>query len=341
MISAIVSAELQAAPREAPRYIGLAGTDPCRRRLCRWLALACLVAPASSAARLYAAEPPGPPDYTRAFYRGEYSQAIALATEILKDKPTDVPARIVHARAEAALGRFDAAFEGFREALRLAPHDPDALYYVGVTAGVLAQLEYERLLTLAPGSARAHQLLGESLEAQGRSLEAEAEYEAALEVDPGSVEVLAALGDLARTDLAQSKERFAEARAYYSRALERAPDNYDALYGLGACDAFADDHAKAVQLFRRALGADPDSAPVRLGLGISLLQTGQAAAAVTELETAAGLEPRMREAWYHLGRAYQALGRSREAELAFARVQELLREEREALEAAIEDPDRR
>ena len=26
-----------------------------------------------------------------------------------------------------------------------------------------------------------------------------------------------------------------------ARALERAPENYDALYGLGACDAFADE----------------------------------------------------------------------------------------------------
>jgi tetratricopeptide (TPR) repeat protein len=299
------------------------------------LTLACLVALAFSAVPLTARGSSALPAYERAFHRGEYSRAIALATEILKDEPTDVRARIVHARAEAALGRFDAAFEGFREAQRRAPGDPDALYYVGVTAGVLAQLEYERLLTLAPGSARAHQLRGESYEAQGLVLEAEAEFEAALEVDPDSVEVLVALGDLARSDLAQSKERFAEARAYYARALERAPENYDALYGLGACDAFADEHVRAVELFRRAVGADPDSAPARLGLGISLLQTGQAAAAVSELETAAGLEPRMREAWYHLGRAYQALGRSREAELAFARVQDLLREEREALEAAI------
>ena len=71
----------------------------------------------------------------------------------------------------------------------------------------------------------------------------------------------------------------------------------------------------------------PDSAPARLALGISLLQTGQAAAAVTELEEAARLEPRMRQAYYQLGRAYQALGRPAEAEAAFARAQELLEQE--------------
>ena len=29
------------------------------------------------------------------------------------------------------MGRFDAAYAGFREALRLDPRNPDALYYLG------------------------------------------------------------------------------------------------------------------------------------------------------------------------------------------------------------------
>ncbi len=135
-----------------------------------------------------------------------------------------------------------------------------------------------------------------------------------------------ALGDLAR----RSKLDFAEARTYYSRAIELAPGSYDALYGVGVCDSYAGDHAKAIESFRRALRVAPASAPARLALGISLLQTGETAAAVTELEEAAKLEPRMRQAYYHLGRAYQALGRSREAEVAFARVQELIQQERKA-----------
>ena len=306
--------------------------------LIRWLAFSCALTLGGVAPFLQARERP---EHARAFHRGDYPRAVALARERLEAQPTDVAARLVLARAEAALGRFDAAFEGFREALRLAPRDPDALYYVGVTAGVLAQLEYERLLALAPESARAHQLLGESYEAQGRAQEAEAEFEAALEANPDSVEVLVALGDLARSDLAQSKERFAEARAYYSRATERAPDNYDALYGLGACEAFAGKHAKAATLFHRAVRVAPDSAPAHLGLGISLLQTGEAARAATELEAAVGLEPRMREAHYHLGRAYQTLGRSQEAQAAFARAQELMREGREAVEAVITAPSSR
>ena len=269
-----------------------------------------------------ATQAPAIPEYARAFHRGDYARATALAAERLKARPTDVQARILLARSDAAMGRLDAAYAGFREALRLDPRSPDALYYLGIAAGALAEAEYGRLLEMAPASARAHQLRGRSYQAQGRSKEAEAELEAALAAGPPSAEVLVALGDLRRAKLS-----FPEARAAYVQAVELSPGDYDALYGLGVCDSYAGEHASAASLFRRALRVAPDSAPARLALGISLVQTGQTTAAVTELEEAARLEPRMRQAYYQLGRAYQALGRPRDAEAAFARSRELLEEE--------------
>ena len=65
------------------------------------------------------------------------------------------------------MGRFDAAYAGFREARRRDPRNPDALYYLALTAGALAEAEYARLVELAPGSARAHQLRGQSLRGAG------------------------------------------------------------------------------------------------------------------------------------------------------------------------------
>ena len=209
------------------------------------------------------------PEYARAFHRGDYARATALAAERLKARPTDVQARIVLARSDAAMGRLDAAYAGFREASRLDPRSPDALYYLGIAAGALAEAEYGRLLEMAPDSARAHQLRGRSYQAQGRSTEAEAELEAALAAGPPSAEVLVALGDLRRAKLS-----FPEARAAYSRAVELAPGDYDALYGLGVCDSYAGEHARAADLFRRALRVAPDSAPARLALGISLAADG-------------------------------------------------------------------
>lgn len=272
---------------------------------------------------------------SRAFHRGEYERALALATAELRMRPRDVSAQIVLARAQAALGRFDGAFEGFQKALRLAPGDPDALYYLGITSGVLAQAEYARLFALAPDSARVHQLLGESFLAQDKTAEAEKELREALEKSPRSVELLVALGDLNRKTL-----HYPEAQSYYEQARGLAPGNYDVLYGLGVCHTFRGEQAKAVALFREALRREPGSPSARLALGMALLQTGQPAEAAKELEAAAAAEPTMRQAHYQLGRAYQALGRTKEAEAAFARVQELLQQQL-AAEGGVPEPDPR
>src|SRR3989442_14398514 len=261
------------------------------------LALAGLLASGLGAGPLLGGPSPAPGEWTRAFHRGDYARAVALAGERIRIQPGDVQARIVLARAEAAQGRFEAAYEEFRKALRIDPRSTDALYYLGITAGVLAQSEYERLFGLAPGSARAHQLQGDSYEAQGQRREAEAEYKAALVASPKSVEVLVALGDLTRRDAA-----YDEAIAYYSRAAELAPRNYDVLYGLGVCHSFRQEHAKAVEYFRQALRRETESAPGPPGLRRSILQTGPTPAAVAAREAAKRLEPRRRQGAFPPGR---------------------------------------
>jgi tetratricopeptide (TPR) repeat protein len=255
---------------------------------------------------------------TRAFDRGDYAGAIALARRRVEAMPRDVAARIVWARAEAALGRFEAAYDGFREALRVEPHNADALYYLGITAGVLAQVEYDRLFAQAPGSARAHQLRGQSYQAQGRPHEAVAAYKSALEADPKSVELLVELGDLMRSQL-----QLEDAVTYYTRAAALAPRRYEILYGLGVAHSYRREYGPAIERLREALAVQPDSAPARFNLGRALLMSGDAHSAAAELEAVTVRQPRMREAYYMLGRAYHSLGRAEEAARAFARAREL------------------
>jgi tetratricopeptide (TPR) repeat protein len=281
--------------------------------------LAALAAAASATPPRGTVPPSETADAARAFDRGDYAQALTLARRRLAAVPRDARARLVMARAQAALGDFEGAYAGFRRALALDPRSTDALYYLAILGGVLAQGEYDRLLAQAPGSSRARQLLGDLHSAQHRPAEAEAEYKAALDGAPGSLEVLIALGDLTRR-----QSRLEEALAYYARAAEIAPKDYDVLYGIGVCRSYRQEYAAAIESFRAALGVDPSSAPARLALGHALLQSGQAAAAVPELESAARLEPRMLQAQYLLGRAYRLLGRTEEAGATMARVQQLV-----------------
>ena len=93
------------------------------------------------------------------------------------------------------------------------PADADLLYYFGLVTRGLAAKEFERLATMAPDSARVHQLQAEMLDAQERRADAEKEYAAALAAKPDLLEALLGLAKLQRIRLACE-----EARALYERA---------------------------------------------------------------------------------------------------------------------------
>ena len=161
-------------------------------------ALAGLLVTLAGASRPAAAAPADGAVWARAFDHGEYPRAIDLARRRLQAVPADTAARLVMSRAEAALGHFEAAYQGFRRVLSTDPRNTDALYYLTILGGVLAQAEYDRLFALAPDSPRAGQLLGDLAVAQERPADAEAQYKAALQSAPDSLDLLLALGDLPR-----------------------------------------------------------------------------------------------------------------------------------------------
>lgn len=70
---------------------------------------------------------------------------------------------------------------------------------------------------------------------------------------------------------------------------------------------------RALEYARRAAEVDPGSYKVQYALGWAMLEGGDAAGAVTALEAAVRLEPTISEPRFALSRAYQRLGRSRDA----------------------------
>ncbi len=305
------------------------GTGP--KKSAGWLIQFVGVVAALMAARpVCAQQTAGLAESTRALYRGDYGRAAALAADEIRVHPEDPAARILLARAEIAQGKFESAYQELRRVHRADPKNIDALYYLGRLCGILSQTEFQRLFALAPDSARVHQLLAESYQAQEDKAKAEEEYQAALKADPRSIEVLDALGDLVRFQF-----RFDEAISYYSQANKIAPHDYDSTYGLGASFLYRQDVERAIEQFRLALDIDPNSAAARLALGDALLRTDKPTEAVRELRAALTLEPAMRQAYTLLARAYQKLNRSAEAEAALKKANELTQREIESRESLL------
>ena len=270
---------------------------------------------------------------TRTFYRGDYARVAQLAEEHLLKYPKDVPVRLMLARAELAQGKLQQGFDELGKALESDPKNVDALYYLSVVSKELSEREYQRLFSLAPASARVHQLLGEAALAAESPTQAEEEFQKALKANPRSGEVATELAELKRT---QSK--FDEAITYYLQAEKSGSLNYDIAYGLGACYTYKQDYSQAIVWLQKAVALAPDSAAGRFALGNALFQDGQFATAIPELNNALRLEPRMKQAYFLLGRAYSKLGRQEEAKAAIKKLDEINRAELPGQEKGLENP---
>ena len=257
-------------------------------------------------------------DCARSLYRGDYQHASLLAARYLHQHPTDLGMRVLLARAELAQGESGAAFEDLRRVLAADPHNVDALYYLSFTARALSDQEYQRLYSMAPDSARVHQLLAEAaLQAQNPTL-AETEFLKALTANSHLAEVDTELGELKR-----SQSKFDEAIAYYTKAAEEGSLNYDIAYGFGACYSYQQNYSKAAEWLRKAVALSPDSVAGHFALGNALFQGGALEDSIPELKATLHLEPSMKQAYFLLGRAYTKLGRKDEAAAAFKKLDAL------------------
>jgi tetratricopeptide (TPR) repeat protein len=309
------------------------------RRLKSFLAVLSLVAGPGIGARCEAAQAPAHPPTAaaatsaraprpgsspaaltpawRAFYAGDLDRAAALAGTALRANAADARARLVIARVAIERGDTEKAFSELLRAQRDAPDDADVLYYLAIVSGDLARSAFDALYKLAPDSARVHQLMAESLEAQDKRAEAATEYEAALRADPQLLDALLGLGKLKRVDLACD-----QAIDLYKRAEAIRP-TFEGAFGLGTCFAVQQDDAQATARFRQALAHDQRSAVAWEGLGSALARSGQLTEGISALQQATALEPRMDTAYYALGLAYRKLGDNERAGAAFEKARQL------------------
>ncbi len=254
---------------------------------------------------------------SRALSAGDVDRASALASSFLEAHPSSTRARLLLAQAAIARDDFDAAYDYLRPALTSDPRNVDVLYYMGMISARLAAAELQRVTQVAPDSARAYQLAAEAAEAQDHRAEAETAWEAALRAQPTLVDALLGLARLKRIRLECD-----DAITLYERAEALRP-TFDSAYGLAACYAVNQDDARSTAQYHTALRRDPKSAVAWSGLATAQLRTGHAAEAIVSARRALTIEPRMSEAYYVLGRAYQASGATAQAKEAFAKAEQL------------------
>lgn len=276
-----------------------------------------IVAPAALAQAPRTGVGSGLAEASRALAAGDADRAFRLGTNYLARHPGDARAQVLLVRVHVHRGEWDDAYRMASGAASAHPADVDVLFYLGLVTRRMAAGEFQRLVRMAPDSARVHQLQAETLEAQERRADAEKEYAAALAARPDLLEALLGLAKLQRIRLACQ-----EAIGLYDKAEAIRP-TFDAAYGLGVCHSYVQNDEQAVKEFERAVQRTPSAAVAWAGLGTALVKLRRAAEAIAKLQRAIALEPAMYEAHYMLGMAYQASGDMARAQEAFKKAEQL------------------
>ncbi len=193
------------------------------------------------------------------------------------------------ARAELFAERPWRAREAFAEVARLRPDDPEPHVEIGYTHEL--ERDYDEALeaylvaeSLAPDDAHVHRVTGTRLLRWGQA---------------------------------------AAAVPHLARAVELDPSHEETWNALGLARYHADDVEGAERTFRQGLERHPASRPLRLGLAGLLVNARRFAEALAVYDAVVAREPGFAPA--HVGRAIllHELGRTREAEAAFARAVEV------------------
>jgi tetratricopeptide (TPR) repeat protein len=130
-----------------------------------------------------------------------------------------------------------------------------------------------------------HYNQGNTLLTQKKYVEAEAEYKAAIKIDPNFATAHSGLGNSL-----YYQQKYTEAVAVYMLARELDPNNIDALKGLG--DIFYEQgrYSEAEVAYRQAIVIKPNDAYAHSGLGYVLGEQGKYAAAADEYKRAISLD---------------------------------------------------
>lgn len=222
-------------------------------------------------------------------------------------------------------GRVENAIPAMRLAIERDPESESyrfryAMLLTDTRAPKAAVIRLQEALEKFPRSSRLWFALGVAQFTDRKLADAAAAFSRAAELDPTFAPALAYLG---MTYAEQGQ--FTEAVPFYERAV--AADERLAAARYLVADALLKrsppDNARAEEHLARAVALDPGFAPARLALAKLLFGTNRLEEAARQLEHVAAAAPDLAEAHYQLGRVYQRLKRTADAQTAFANFKRL------------------
>jgi tetratricopeptide (TPR) repeat protein/SAM-dependent methyltransferase len=215
------------------------------------------------------------------------------------------------------------AIDLYREALRIAPDNADACYYLATA--IYRQNDFQkaadwalRAIASAPRDARAHRLLGLVWQRLGRLADALASLDQAIACAPSMAEAWGARGDVL-VDLG----RTVEAIDSYDHALALQPASIEDWCNRGAALDKLGRYQDAAESYDRAIALKPDLAEAHYNRAGALARLASHEDALAAYDRALELRPAYPDALNNRGLTLKALKRDKEAFASFEKALEL------------------
>jgi tetratricopeptide (TPR) repeat protein len=225
----------------------------------------------------------------KAIAHKDYARAEALLRQAASKDPKNYRAWYDLAFVYKATKRYDDAIAAYQTALNANERLTEAKLELGELLVVLHReaeaLPFLKAAAAEKPTAHAWMLLGEALEAS-EPAEAIAAYRKAAQTAPRDAAPQVRIGVLS-----ERIKDFPNAEAAYKAALALEPKLADAAAGLANVYLASSRLPEAESALREYLGLEPGNLRARVQLGRVLAKNGKLAAAILELEAAAGEKP--------------------------------------------------
>jgi tetratricopeptide (TPR) repeat protein len=257
------------------------------------------------------------------YRQGDYAAAIPALSSVLHDQPDSEQARYLLGLCQLFIQDYSKAAETLEPLWLKKSNDFVFLYVLSATADAAGRKALEekaltRLVEIGGDRAEFHLLLGKAYLNRQETENAIKELEHAATANPNLPFVHFNLGiGYARTG---NKDR---AEEEFRRDIAIEPDVPDTYELLGELYLRAGKDSKAEISFKEALRRSPKMAGSYFGIAKIYLHQGKYEQALTEIDAALRFAPENQSAHYLRGQLLSKLSRKQEAQIEFARVNEM------------------
>ncbi len=234
-------------------------------------------------------------------------------------------------RKQIQEGQIVAALQGLAVIQKRSLNDPEAKFVLGEILQELAALKAEQLQRVAPESAAAHELLGKSLESQGKLDDALAEYRQALDKTPAGAGLHFLIGNVE-----WKLKRFEDSQADFKDELKINPHHAMANLRMGQIliETQRDHPLQAVDYLQEASLNAKNSLEVHRQLGKALRLAGKYSQALKELRLVEAQAPNDESVHAQLAALYKDMGDPERARQEIELHAKILRNKLEASQKA-------